>query len=332
MTKHLVWVAALSLAASSALVAQSGAPTPYQPPRTPWGDPDLQGVWPTTDFLGTPFQRPAEFGTRNTLTEAEFAARADQARRQIETDNAEFEVETADISNAGDVGSATSPPPHWLERGKATRQASFVIDPPDGRVPVLTAAGSQRRAAMQEARRARGPADSWEDRSLWDRCLTRGLIGSILPTVYNAGNEIIQAPGYVVLRNEMIHEARVIPLDGRPHIGSTVRTYLGDSRGRWDGNTLVVRTTNLTGRTAVGPGGQHSAAATITERFTRLDANTLQYEATIDDPDTWARPWTIAFPWRRDDNYHLFEYACHEGNYAMRNILSGERARERGGK
>ena len=215
------WVAALSLAVSSvALVAQSGAPAPYQPPRTPWGDPDLQGVWPTTDFLGTPFQRPAEFGTRTTLTEAEFAARADQARRQIETDNAEFEVETADISNAGEVGSATSPPPHWLERGKATRQASFVVDPPDGRVPELTAAGRQRRAALQETRRARGPADSWEDRSLWDRCLTRGLIGSILPTVYNAGNEIIQAPGYVVLRNEMIHEARVIPLDGRPHVGS----------------------------------------------------------------------------------------------------------------
>lgn len=334
MTKRLAsWVAALSLVLSSAaLVAQSRAPAPYQSPRTPWGDPDLQGVWPTTDFLGTPFQRPAEFGTRDTLTEAEFAARADQARRQIETDNAEFEVETADISNAGEVGSATSPPPHWLERGKATRQASFVVDPPDGRVPALTAAGSRRRAAMQEARRARGPADSWEDRSLWDRCLTRGLIGSILPTVYNAGNEIIQAPGYVVLRNEMIHEARVIPLDGRPHVGSAVRTYLGDSRGRWDGNTLVVRTTNLTGRTAAGPGGQHSAAATITERFTRLDANTLQYEATIDDPETWTRPWTIAFPWRKDDNYHLFEYACHEGNYAMRNILSGERARERGGK
>ena len=134
-----------------ALVAQSGSPAAYQPPRTPWGDPDLQGVWPTTDFLGTPFQRPAEFGTRNTLTEAEFAARAEQARKQLDTDNAEFEVETADTSNAGEVGSATSPPPHWLERGKATRQASFVVDPPDGRVPALTAAGRQRLAALQEA-------------------------------------------------------------------------------------------------------------------------------------------------------------------------------------
>jgi hypothetical protein len=334
MARHLAWWAgALVVAlAPMVLVAQGPAPSSYQPPRTPWGDPDLQGVWPTTDFLGTPFQRPAEFGTRNMLTEAEFATRSAQARKQLDTDNAEFEVETADVSNAGEVGSATSPPPHWLERGKATRQASFVVEPADGRVPPMTAAGRQRLAAMQEARKARGPADSWEDRSLWDRCLTRGLVGSILPTVYNAGNEIVQSPGYVVLRNEMIHEARVIPLDGRPHLGPSVRTYMGDSRGRWDGNTLVVRTTNLTGRTAIGPGGPHSAVAVITERFTRLDADTLQYEVTIDDPETWTRPWTIAFPWRRDDGYTLFEYACHEGNYAMRNILSGERAKESSAK
>ncbi len=321
---------ALAIAASPFLVAaQSGAPASSPVPPTPWGDPDLQGVWPSTDFLGTPFQRPAEFGTRNTLTEAEFAARAVQAQRQLDTDNAEFDVETADTSNAGEVGSATSPPPHWLERGRATRQASLVVDPPDGRIPPMTQAGRNRAAAQQAARKGRGPADSWEDRSLWDRCITRGVIGSILPTVYNAGIEIVQAPGYVVLRNEMIHEARVIPLDGRPPVGTGIRSLMGDSRGHWEGRTLVVRTANMTDRTAVGAGGRHSPAATITERFTRVDADTLQYEATVDDPETWARPWTIAFPWRRDKDYHLFEYACHEGNYAMRNILSGERAKEK---
>jgi hypothetical protein len=321
---------ALAIVASPLLVgAQSAAPASSPVPPTPWGDPDLQGVWPSTDFLGTPFQRPAEFGTRNTLTEAEFAARAVQAQRQLDTDNAEFDVETADTSNAGEVGSATSPPPHWLERGRATRQASLVVDPADGRIPPMTQAGRDRAAAQQAARKGRGPADSWEDRSLWDRCITRGVIGSILPTVYNAGIEIVQAPGYVVLRNEMIHEARVIPLDGRPAVGPRIRSLMGDSRGHWEGRTLVVRTSNMTDRTTVGAGGRHSTAATITERFTRLDADTLQYEATVDDPETWARPWTIAFPWRRDKDYQLFEYACHEGNYAMRNILSGERAREK---
>ena len=305
----------------------------YSPPRTPWGDPDLQGLWPGTEMVGVPLQRPREFGTRNVLSEAEFQARVEQAKRQQEVDTADFDLETADTTNAGEVGSATSPPPHWLERGRPSHQASLIVEPADGRMPPLTMEAQKRTAAAQEARRGRGPADSWEDRSLYDRCITRGAIGSILPVIYNNGNEIVQAPGYVVLRNEMIHEARVIPLGDRAHSSPTLRSYMGDSRGHWDGNTLVVETTNFTDKTGVGANGggtRHSAALKITERFTPVDANTIEYEAVIDDPQTWTRPWTIAFPWKRDTSrsYSLFEYACHEGNYALRNILSGARADE----
>jgi hypothetical protein len=306
----------------------------FTPARTPWGDPDLQGVWPGTEMVGVPMQRPKEFGTRNVLTEAEFHARVEQSQRQQEIDTMDFDVDTADTANAGAVGSATSPPPHWLERGKPSHQASLIIDPLDGRMPPLTPEAQARNQALQDARRGHGPADSWEDRSLYDRCITRGVIGSILPVIYNNGNEIVQAPGYVVLRNEMIHEARVIPLDGRPHLTPAIRGYMGDSRGHWDGDTLVVETTNFTDKTGVGANGggaRNSTALTITERFRLVDANTLEYEAKIDDPHTWTRPWTIAFPWKRDTGpaYSMFEYACHEGNYALRNILSGARAEER---
>jgi hypothetical protein len=326
----VVTVAAVVAATGQAFLrAQSGPAASYAPPKTPWGDPDLQGVWPGTASLGIPMQRARELGTRAVLTEQEYEARSRQLQKQLETDNAEFEIETADISNAGEVGSATSPPPHWLERGKPSRQASLVVAPADGRTPALTAEAQARAKAAQEARRARGPADSWEDRSYWDRCVTRGPIGSVLPTVYNAGNEIVQAPGYVVIRNEMIHEARIVPIDGRPHLPGGVRSYMGHSRGRWDGNTLVVETRNVHRRAgiggAAGGGAPQTDAVVLTERFTLIDADTLQYSVTIVDPGTWVEPWTIAFPWRRDSSYRLFEYACHEGNYAMRNILSGAR-------
>src|SRR5688572_19319493 len=303
----------------------------FTPPRTPWGDPDLQGIWPGTEMVGVPLQRPAQFGTRNVLTDQEFQARVAQAKQTDDAALADFDLETADTSNAGQVGSATSPPPHWLERGKPSRQASLIVDPPDGRQPPPAPEAQKRNAAQQEARRGRGPADSYEDRSLYDRCVTRGVLGSILPVIYNNGNEIVQAPGYVAIRNEMIHETRIVPLDGRPHASQAIKSYMGDSRGRWDGNTLIVETTNLNGRNGVGGngGGRTSEAIKLTERFRLVDANTLQYEVTIDDPGTWTRPWTISFPWKRDPNYQMFEYACHEGNYAMKNILSGARADEK---
>jgi hypothetical protein len=334
MTNRVIAFLSALLVAGAGVTSVSAQTKGYTPPRTPWGDPDLQGVWPGTEMVGVPLQRPKEFGTRNVLSDAEFAKRVEQAKHQLEIDTMDFDIDSADTSNAGEVGSATSPPPHWLERGKPSHQASLIVDPPDGRTPPLTPAAQTRNAAAQEARRDHGPADSWLDRSLYDRCITRGVIGSILPVIYNNGNEIVQAPGYVVLRNEMIHEARVIPLDGREHVSSGLRTYMGDSRGHWEGNTLVVETTNLTDKTGIGPNGggtRNSEALEIVERFTMTDPNTLEYEATISDPDTWMRPWTIAFPWKRDagPSYSMFEYACHEGNYALRNILSGARAEEK---
>jgi hypothetical protein len=304
------------------------SPAVYVAPRTPWGDPDLQGVWPGTAMTGVPLQRDEKLGTRAVLTDDEFAARSVQSEQQLEQDNAQFDVETADVSRAGAVGSPTSPPPHWLERGQPQRQASLIADPPNGRLPPLTAAAEQRQTALRQRRAERGPADSYTDRSLYDRCITRGLVSSMLPAIYNAGNQIVQASGYVVIMNEMIHDARIVPLDGRAHVGGAIEEWLGDSRGHFEGDTLVVETTNFTDRTAIG-GTAHSAALKTAERFTRTSANTLEYAVTIDDPETWSAPWTIRLPLERDDGYGMFEYACHEGNRAMANILSGARAAER---
>jgi hypothetical protein len=332
--KHLTIVVAACAALTAPLAwgqasgANARPSSSYRVPRTSWGDPDLTGVWPGTPMNGVPLQRDPALGARNVLTDEEFAERAARAESQLEQDDAAIDVETVDVSNAGAVGSPTSPQPHWQERGTPQRQASLIVDPPNGRLPPLTDAGRRRQEALKKERAGRGPADSYTDRSLYDRCITRGLVGSMLPAIYNAGNQIVQAPGYVTIMNEMIHDARVIPLDGRPHVARTIRQWFGDSRGRWEGDTLVVETTNFTDQTAVG-GMQHSAALKTTERLTRTSDTSLVYEVTVDDPETWSRAWTIRLPLARDDNYGMFEYACHEGNRAMSNILSGARAAER---
>jgi len=173
--------------------------------------------------------------------------------------------------------------------------------------------------------------DSWEDFDIYSRCITRGMVSSMLPTLYNFGNEIIQAPGVVVIRNEMIHETRVIPLDGRPHVGKGISTYMGDSRGHWDGNTLVVETTNLKPQPGAG-GGLFSDAAVLTERFTRTSPKDLSYDLTVNDPKTWTKPWTLHMPYKLDPNYKIYEYACHEGNYMMQDALSGARDLEKKGE
>jgi hypothetical protein len=331
---------ALVLTACGPASEQSAAPaastatggSAYVVPRTAWGDPDLQGKWPGTHMVGVPMQRDEKLGTRNVLNDEEFAAREAQAARQTEQDNADFELANAASTPGGDVGGAVSPPPHWLERGDPQRQASLIVDPPNGRQPPLTAKAQERAAALRKARDGRGPADSYTDRSNYDRCITRGLAGSILPVIYNNGTQIVQSPGYVAIVNEMIHETRVVPLDGRAHVSSGIQMWLGDSRGHWDGDTLVVETTNFNDRTGVGVNGggtRNSAALKITERYTRISADTIDYKMTIDDPDTWTAPWTMEFPLKRDDGYGMFEYACHEGNLAMFHILSGARADER---
>jgi hypothetical protein len=194
------------------------------------------------------------------------------------------------------------------------------------------------RKFAQDMREGRGPGqhfpdkvDTWLDFDIYSRCVTRGLVSSMLPTLYNFGNQIVQAPGYVVIRNEMIHEARVIPTNGGSHVGSKIRTYMGDSRGHWEGNTLVVETTNLNNETGTG-GGFFSEAAKLTERFTRTAQDELSYEIKIDDPLTWTKPWTIHMPYKLDSSYVIYEYACHEGNYMMTDALEAARQLDQQGQ
>lgn len=322
------WIIAAALAASGFmnLVVIADAQG-YRPPRTPWGEPDLQGKWPSTDMASVPLQRPESFGTRNVLTDSEFAERRAQAARQAVEDLADFDFERPSVP-FGQVGGGQSPPQHWFERGEPQRQASLIVDPPNGRMPALTAA-AQKRAADQRARsESRGPADLDAYFTLYERCITRGLVGSILPGGYNNGNQIVQSPGYVTIVNEMIHEARVVPLDGRAHVNPAIRSYLGDSRGRWEGDTLVVETTNFADRRGVGINGTGaSEALKITERFSRTSDTTMSYSLTVNDPATWTAPFTLQYTLNRDEGYGMYEYACHEGNYALQNILSGARAK-----
>jgi hypothetical protein len=313
---------AAKAAASSAKVA---AKTAWTPPKTPWGDPDLQGQWPATANI--PMQRAANLGERAELTDAELAQRESQAKTQAAEDGEEIAKGSSDVT--------INPPSYWVERGKPVRQASLVVDPPNGRIPPMTPEGQ---AAVKALRGGLGPGshfpdkvDSWEDFDIYSRCITRGMVNSMLPTLYNFGNEIIQAPGTVVIRNEMIHETRVIPLDRRPHVGKGIAMYMGDSRGHWEGNTLVVETTNLKDQPGVG-GGLFTDAARLTERFTRISQNELSYDLTVNDPKTWTKPWTLHMPYKLDPNYKIYEYACHEGNYMMLDSLSGARDLEKKGQ
>jgi len=301
------------------------AQKPYTPPKTPWGDPDIQGQWPA--YANIPMQRPTNFGLRDKLTDEEVAQRQKQSVVTDEADREEF---------AGSNSTVTiNPPSYWVEHGKVNRQASLVVDPPDGRTPPRTAAGE---AFVKAQRGGLGPGshfpekvDSWEDFDIYSRCVTRGLVSSMLPTLYNFGNQIIQSPGLVVIRNEMIHESRIIPLDGRPHVGKDVQTYMGDSRGHWEGNTLVVETTNINNK--IGAAGAYfSEAARLVERFTRTGPENLSYDLTIDDPNTWTKPWTIHMPYQLDKSYTVYEYACHEGNYMMLDALTAARQMDAQGK
>jgi hypothetical protein len=294
-------------------------------PRTPWGDPDLQGDWTSQGELGVPFERPTEFGTRQELSDEEFAKAADRLRTERDRDNAEFDLETADRSNAGAVGSATSPPPHWLERGNPSRRTSMVIDPADGRVPPITAEARARQQRQVRGSFGNGPFNGPTDFTLYDRCITRGVPNSMFPAVYNANTRIVQGPGFVAITYEMIHETRIVPVDGRDHVASSIRQYHGDSRGRWDGDTLVVDVRNFGDATNYRGAGQNLH---LVERFTRVGVNDLRYEVTVEDASTFAKPWTAALNLKTQTE-EMFEYACHEGNHAMFNMLSAARASEK---
>ena len=297
----------------------------FTPAKTPWGDPDLQGTWTSDDCIGTPLNRPANFGDRLYYTEEEIAQREGALARQAANDKQEFVDPNARVG--------TGPPGHWGERARRPcRQTSLVIDPPNGRTPdMLPEARS--RPVPEGAGNNNPKADSPEDFSYYIRCITRGVTGSIFPVIYGNGQQIIQGPGFVTILQEMVHEARVIPLDKRPHTGSNVRSYMGDARGHWEGNTLVVETTNFlgnrTGLAGNGGGTPMSDALKLTERFTRVGPNSMNYEVTIDDPKTYVQPFKVGFPLTQEPGYQNFDYACHEGNNAMFNSLSGARAQEK---
>jgi hypothetical protein len=296
-------------------------------PRTPWGDPDLQGDYTNKYEQGTPFERPAQFdGRRLQDIKGEELASLVRERAAEVLLNAPF---TGGDPVAGNFGGA----PAFYDRFEASRGSRpwFVVDPPDGRVPPMTAEGQKaaaaRTAARGAARRGRGPSDSYIDRSLYDRCITRGLPGSMMPTNYGNSYRIVQAPGYVVITYEMVHETRVIPLDGRPALSPAFRHYMGEPRGRWDGTTLVVETTNF--RDEPNYRNANPATLTFVERFTPTGPSTLDWSVTVNDPQTWTRPWTFAMPLTRNPSEAVFEYACHEGNLAMEHVLSAARAEER---
>jgi hypothetical protein len=335
MRGHLGWTAALlvvptlTLGTFTPIAAQSQAkaPTGWTVPRTPDGRPDLQGVW--TNATLTPLERPTSFGERRFLTEAEAAAlEAQAAQRQAAADAPETRQRAL---ARGDIGSYNQ---FWFDSGTTilpTRQTSLVVDPPDGRVPVRPEAEARR----DEALRRSGEAP--EFMSMWDRCISRGVPGWIIPAGYNNAYQIIQTPAHVVIHAEMIHDARVIPLDGRPPLPSTMQVLEGDSRGRWDGDTLVVETSNFSNRNWIATsaasgrikGIPQSPALRIVERFTRAGPDRIDYEARIEDPEIFTRPWTLAFPLTRDDEYRIYEYACHEGNRAVEGVLRGARYLER---
>ncbi len=307
------------------LSASSAAAQNYTVPRTPWGDPDLQGVFTSDDMINVRTERPEEFGDRLFLTEEEYNARIEQNERNIASRTEEF---------AGDNPRITiNPPGHWLEWGdELSRQTSLVVDPPNGRIPDVTPDAEARTQAYNAL--VRGDADSWENFSPYIRCITRGVTGSIFPVIYGNGTRIVQGPGYVGIQYEMVHEARIIPLVDGEHVGGDIKMWMGDAVGRWEGDTLVIETRNLSDKTGVtvnGGGTRHSENLHVVERFTRVGPDTINYEATFTDPGTWEGSWTAAFPIKQKPGYEVYEYACHEGNHAMFNSLSGSRAQEAAG-
>ncbi len=338
MRTHLPYAAAAAVAVSVLAVAstrvsgQSPAPkvTPadvaaelrkpvkgYVQPKTAWSEPDISGVWTSDAALGIARERDAKYSGRPFLTDEEYEAahKADEQRR-VAGENA-----IGAFRNDG----------AW--KTKSYRQTSLVIEPEDGRTPAFTEKALERTATRDRGSFGEGPFDSPLDFTLYDRCITRGIVGSIMPVVYGNGNRIIQAPGEVIISYEMVHDTRVIYTDGRPHVGSKIRQYLGDSRGHWEGNTLVVETTNFTDQTSIGGGNgnglRHSTDMKITERITRTDKDELRYEVHIDDPKTYVKPFTISLPLTSPPGYVLLPYECHEGDYMLPNTLSAERLEDK---
>jgi hypothetical protein len=285
----------------------------WRPPRTSWGHPSLEGVWSTDDSRGVPMNRPREQADRTSLTPAEFAKRAqgDESGRDFTVNVGTFLRHEFGIRTFG--------------------YTSLIVDPPNGQMPALTPAGQALAASRTRGTFGAGPFDDFDDFSLYDRCITRGVLGSLLPVIYGNGMRIAQNPDAVAISYEMIHDTRIIPLDGRPALDGGIRQYMGSARGRFEGDTLVVETTNFTDKTSVGVNGggpPNSEQLKLTERFKRVDPAMIEYTATIDDPGAYTAPWTIRLMITSRPGYEVLEYSCHEGNGAVGHSLSGERAYE----
>ena len=305
----LIWTGVVVLFATTAH-AQNG--TAY---RTPWGDPDLSGLW--TNPTITPFERPSSMEGKPSLTPEEVAA--------LEADTAAARARSDANPRPGVVGAYNQ---FWLDSGTRvveSGQTSLVVDPPDGRVPTRPKAEATRDYNLAHV------GDSYAHMSVWDRCLSRGVPGSMFPAGYNNAYRFLQIPGYVVIVYEMIHDVRLIPIDDRPHVSERIRLWMGDSRAHWEGDTLVVETTNYNDRgwiASSAAGGRVkgipvSEQLHVVERFTRVDDDTLLFEVTVRDPEMYTAPWTVSMPMMADPGYEMFEYACHEGNTAVPNILLG---------
>jgi len=318
--------AAVAAMAIASLAGQTAAPKKpaYRVPRTAWGAPDIHGDYTNKDEANTPLERPAQLDGKDpgAFTEADLA--------QLAKDRARFAEQIAGGIGGAETGAG---PTHWYDHLQAKGSRPwFIIDPPDGHLPALTPQAQRREAAialLNDARNGEGIADSYEQRSMYDRCITRGLPGSMMPAIYGNAYQIVQTADTVAIRYEMIHETRIIPLDGRPHPGRNIHLLMGDGRGHFDGDTLVVETTNFTSKTHFGYNNRYnSEAEKITERFTPIAPGKLDWQVTITDPQVWTRPWTFAMTLTKDDSQRIFEYACHEGNYGLRDILLGARAED----
>jgi len=317
-------IAALVVAPSAGrtVSAQARPPAPKAPsiPRTPDGKPDLQGAWSFANV--TPFERPAALGEKAVLSDDDVAQIEEQAAANSKQDEGRKRGTAADVNRAYND--------FWYDRGTkvaGTRQSSIVVDPANGRVPALTAEAQQRASTRAAARKQRGPADGPEDRSLGERCILGFNAGPpFAPSAYNNNIQIVQTKDHVVVMTEMVHDARIVPVDGRKHLPGAVRPWMGDSRGHWEGDTLVVETTNFSDKNLYR---NASPGLKLVEKFTRTAPDMLIYEFTVNDPATWTAPWTGRVPMERLDG-QIYEYACHEGNLGMEGILKGTRAEETG--
>jgi hypothetical protein len=310
----ILWLAA-GPAAAQQRPCSAGDCKNWTPPKTPWGEPDLQGMWPLNHLIATPFQRPEKYSERRLMTDEEYAA----AQKSAEARNKRFESGAIPQADSGT---------------QVMRQTSLISDPPNGRFPALTPQGKELYAKMHGSYKpGQTVFDSPDDFDSWDRCITRGMPVSMLPRNYNNGMRMMQAPGYVLIVLEMAHEVRIIPTDGRPQLDKSIKEWLGESRGHWEGNTLVVETTNFNGKSdltnAGVPGSPPLTPASeslhIVERFTRTAEDTIDYEMRVEDPDVIVSPFAVQYPMKLDNKYQMYEYACHEGNEALRGYIVNSR-------